>query len=89
MAEKLIKDNLKKTADYEYTIDKSLREGARVNSKVIATERIIEAAEEEALKQLTNVACLPGVVEPVCGMPDIHWGYGLPMGAVGDRKSVV
>jgi tRNA-splicing ligase RtcB len=83
MAEKLIKDNLKKTADYEYIIDKSLREGARVNSKVIATERIIEAAEEEALAQLTNVACLPGVVEPVCGMPDIHWGYGLPMGAVG------
>jgi tRNA-splicing ligase RtcB len=29
------------------------------------------------------VACLPGVIEPVLGMPDMHWGYGLPMGAVG------
>ncbi|MGC9310276.1 MAG: intein-containing RctB family protein [Candidatus Aenigmatarchaeota archaeon] len=78
-----IKGNLKKISDCEYLIDKSLREGARVNSKVIATGKIIEAAEEDALAQLTNVACLPGIVEPVCGMPDIHWGYGLPMGAVG------
>ena len=35
------------------------------------------------VKQLTNVACLPGIVSPVYGMPDMHWGYGLPMGAVG------
>jgi len=60
-----------------------VRKEMRVNAKIIGTDKIIEAAEEEAIKQLTNVACLPGVVEFVWGMPDIHWGYGLPMGAVG------
>lgn len=78
-----IKGGMQKITDYEYIIDKSLRPGMRVNAKAILTDRLLEAVEEEALRQLTNVACLPGIVEPVCGMPDIHWGYGLPMGAIG------
>ncbi len=78
-----MKDKLKKISDVEYLVSKESREKMRVNAKIIATNKIIEAAEDEAIKQLTNVACLPGVVEPVYGMPDIHWGYGLPMGAIG------
>ena len=78
-----MKDKLKKVSEVEYLIPKGVRKEMRVNAKIIATDRIIEAAEDEAIKQLTNVACLPGVVEFVWGMPDIHWGYGLPMGAVG------
>ncbi|MBN2095453.1 MAG: RtcB family protein [Candidatus Aenigmarchaeota archaeon] len=78
-----MKDQVKKISDFEYLIEKSARAGMRVNAKAILTDRLLEAVEDEALKQLTNVACLPGVIEPVCGMPDIHWGYGLPMGAVG------
>ncbi|OYT42863.1 MAG: RNA-splicing ligase RtcB [Candidatus Aenigmarchaeota archaeon ex4484_56] len=78
-----MKEKLKKISEVEYLIPKEIREEMRVNSKIIATKKIIDAVEEEAVKQLTNVACLPGVVEPVYGMPDIHWGYGLPMGAVG------
>lgn len=38
--------------------------------------------EGEALKQLVDAACLPGVVSPVIGMPDIHTGFGLPIGGV-------
>ncbi|ACX52846.1 protein of unknown function UPF0027 [Ammonifex degensii KC4] len=38
--------------------------------------------EDKALEQLMNAACLPGVVEPVIGMPDIHEGFGLPIGGV-------
>jgi tRNA-splicing ligase RtcB len=38
--------------------------------------------EEEAINQLANVCCMPGVIEPVCALPDAHVGYGLPMGAV-------
>ncbi len=74
---------IKKVSEFEYSIPKEEREGMRVNAKIIATEKVMNQVEDEAIKQLTNVACLPGVVEPVCGMPDIHWGYGLPMGAVG------
>ena len=36
----------------------------------------------EAVSQLVNVSSLPGVVSPVIGMPDIHWGYGFPIGGV-------
>ncbi|SMB99126.1 tRNA-splicing ligase RtcB [Thermanaeromonas toyohensis ToBE] len=38
--------------------------------------------ESEALKQLADAASLPGVVSPVIGMPDIHTGFGLPIGGV-------
>ncbi|WP_031515873.1 RtcB family protein [Desulfofalx alkaliphila] len=37
---------------------------------------------DKSLQQLANAACLPGVVDPVCGMPDIHEGFGLPIGGV-------
>ncbi|MBE0467690.1 MAG: RtcB family protein, partial [Candidatus Desulforudis sp.] len=38
--------------------------------------------EDKSLEQLANAAMLPGVVEPVIGMPDIHEGFGLPIGGV-------
>ena len=38
--------------------------------------------EDKSLQQLANAACLPGVVGRVCGMPDIHEGFGLPIGGV-------
>ena len=78
-----MKEKLRKLSEVEYLIPKGSREKMKVDAKLIATDRILKAAEDEAIKQLTNVACLPGIMEPVCGMPDIHWGYGLPMGAVG------
>ena len=77
-----MKEKLKKINDYEWKLDKSVRQGMNVDAKIIANKVILDAIEEEAVKQLTNVAMLPGVVEPVIGLPDMHWGYGLPMGAV-------
>jgi len=78
MKEKLVKVN-----DYEWLLPKSARQGMNVDAKIIASEKMLHAIEDEAVMQLTNVAMLPGVVEPVVAMPDAHWGYGLPMGAVG------
>ncbi len=37
---------------------------------------------ENAIEQVANVACLPGIVGPSMAMPDIHWGYGFPIGGV-------
>ncbi|HEX4951849.1 MAG TPA: RtcB family protein [Thermoanaerobaculia bacterium] len=37
---------------------------------------------DESLRQVANVACLPGIVGPSIAMPDIHWGYGFPIGGV-------
>ncbi|HQP30669.1 MAG TPA: RtcB family protein [Deltaproteobacteria bacterium] len=39
-------------------------------------------AEDQAIQQVANVACLPGIVGPSMAMPDIHWGYGFPIGGV-------
>jgi tRNA-splicing ligase RtcB len=64
----------------------------RVDAKIIANRKILNAIEEDAVQQLTNVATLPGVVNPVVGLPDMHWGYGLPMGAVSafdDKEGVI
>ena len=38
--------------------------------------------EEEALKQVANVATLPGILTAAMAMPDMHWGYGFPIGGV-------
>ncbi len=48
---------------------------------------------DEALRQVANVACLPGIVGRSIGMPDIHWGYGFAIGGVAafdpDRGGVI
>jgi tRNA-splicing ligase RtcB len=50
---------------------------------VYADTRLLEAVRtDQALQQVVNVACLPGIVGASLGMPDIHWGYGFPIGGV-------
>ncbi len=78
-----MKNRLEKIDNVHWRLDKSVRPKMRVDAMIIASQEIIDRAEAQAIEQLTNVACLPGVIEPVLAMPDIHWGYGLPMGAVG------
>ena len=77
-----MKEKLKQLNEYEWELDKTVRPRMNVKAKIIALKKVIDALEDAAIEQLTNVACLPGVVEPVIGLPDMHWGYGLPMGAV-------
>lgn len=55
----------------------------RVPGVIYATEGIIRDLEGTlALRQVANVACLPGVLEGSFAMPDIHEGYGFPIGGV-------
>ena len=54
-----------------------------VDALVIATEKLLKKGEiEKPLEQLCNVAHLKGVVHHTIAMPDIHWGYGFPIGGV-------
>lgn len=78
-----MKEKLKKLDNVRWELDASARERMNVKARIIGSKEIIDRLEDTAIEQLTNVACLPGVVEPVLAMPDAHWGYGLPMGAVG------
>ena len=55
----------------------------RVDGLVYADDAIMETLEkDQALQQVANVACLPGIVKHSLAMPDIHWGYGFPIGGV-------
>jgi tRNA-splicing ligase RtcB len=56
----------------------------RVPGRIYISEDMIRAQLEndEALKQVVNVACLPGIQKYSLAMPDIHWGYGFPIGGV-------
>jgi tRNA-splicing ligase RtcB len=68
---------------FEWRIDKGAVPGMRVPGVVFATEELIEkAVEDRAVEQVANVATLPGIVTASYAMPDIHWGYGFPIGGV-------
>lgn len=57
--------------------------GMRVPGLVIATQELMEELDfERPLEQVRNVAHLPGIVGYSIAMPDIHWGYGFPIGGV-------
>jgi tRNA-splicing ligase RtcB len=57
--------------------------GMRVPGIVFATEEMAtKAVEDRAVEQVANVATLPGIVGASYAMPDIHWGYGFPIGGV-------
>ena len=57
--------------------------GMRVPGRIYADERLLtHIREEKALDQVANVAHLPGIVSWSLAMPDIHWGYGFPIGGV-------
>jgi tRNA-splicing ligase RtcB len=59
------------------------RRGMRVDGRIYADDRLIRPLRDDpSLEQVANVATLPGIVGAALGMPDIHWGYGFPVGGV-------
>ncbi len=70
-----------KIRDYLWEIPK--QGGMLVPGRIYANAHMIEELREDpALQQVANVACLPGIVGYSLAMPDIHWGYGFPIGGV-------
>jgi tRNA-splicing ligase RtcB len=75
--------NFERLSQYKYRIPREGKmeaDAAFYASKAILAD--LEAEDFASLKQLQNVATLPGIVEPALTMPDIHWGYGFPIGGV-------
>src|SRR5919204_2003261 len=69
--------------DFEWRIPVGTVPGMRVPGIVFATDELMDkAVEDRAVEQVANVATLPGIVEASYAMPDIHWGYGFPIGGV-------
>ena len=74
---------LEKIDDYRWLIPKGYKTGMRVPGLIYASRDMLEnILQEQAPEQVANVAFLPGIVGNSLAMPDIHWGYGFPIGGV-------
>lgn len=68
---------------YEWEIPKSHRPDMRVPVRIFATKQLLDEIKgDKSLEQAVNAATLPGLVSPVVVMPDVHQGYGFPIGGV-------
>src|SRR4030095_10695675 len=73
--------DIRKLNDYLWELPKT--GGMRVPARIYATEEsIAQIVNDKAPQQAANVAHLPGIVTASLAMPDIHWGYGFPIGGV-------
>ena len=81
---KITKENIHKINDYLWEIPASFRpQYMRVPARVLASETLLdEIMEDRSLIQLVNVASLPGIKGASMVMPDVHEGYGFPIGGV-------
>lgn len=83
---------LKKISDTIWEIPVSYKQGMLVPARIYATKKLLESMDAGVFEQVTNVACLPGIVKYAYCMPDGHWGYGFPIGglaAMDPEKGVI
>jgi len=72
---------LTKITDYLWEIPQTGQ--MLVPGRIYASEKLMsQIQKDESLKQVANVAHLPGIINYSLAMPDIHWGYGFPIGGV-------
>ncbi len=75
--------SIEKLDDYRWRLPRDREAGMCVEGIVYADEVLLEGIKQDnALWQVANVACLPGIVGPSLAMPDAHYGYGFPIGGV-------
>ncbi|HAL61929.1 MAG TPA: RNA-splicing ligase RtcB [Chloroflexi bacterium] len=75
--------DIKQIDRYVYEIPTSYRSDMRVPARIYADKELLEASyRDRSMEQLVNTTTLPGVVRFTLAMPDIHQGYGFPIGGV-------
>jgi len=74
---------LERMDDYRWRIPKSYQKGMRVPGIIFSDKEMLQQIrQDQAPQQVVNVAHLPGIIGASMAMPDIHWGYGFPIGGV-------
>lgn len=69
--------------EFRYEIPKSYKHGMRTDGLIYADSKMMKSVvRDNAPEQVANVATLPGILKKSMAMPDIHWGYGFPIGGV-------
>lgn len=80
---KINKTDIHKIEDFLWEIPKAFRPKMRVPARILASESLLDAImDDRSLVQLVNVASLPGIKGASLVMPDVHEGYGFPIGGV-------
>lgn len=78
-----LKGQLVKKSDYLWELPPHVKKGMKVPAQVYASKKILEEiGGDKSLDQLTNVAMLPGITKASIVMPDVHEGYGFPIGGI-------
>ncbi|HML19757.1 MAG TPA: RtcB family protein [Candidatus Dependentiae bacterium] len=79
----ITRNDLIKVEDFLYEIPPSFRDDMRVSARVFLSEEMLDAVlDDKSLEQLVNVTTLPGIKKHAFAMPDIHQGYGFPIGGL-------
>jgi tRNA-splicing ligase RtcB len=78
-----VTNTLEKIDNYRWRIPTSFKSGLRVPGLIYSDQNMLQHfLEEHAAEQVANVAFLPGIIKYSLAMPDVHWGYGFPIGGV-------
>lgn len=77
--------DLKKISDYQWEVP--VTGEMLVPGRIFGDESLVEAMDDKVKEQVSNVACLPGVIKASLAMPDAHWGYGFCIGGVAAMDS--
>ncbi len=77
-----MEDVLKKVTEYKWELPTSYKKGMRVPAYFYLNRRLISLLEKGAVEQAANVATMPGIQMASLVMPDVHVGYGFPIGGV-------
>lgn len=73
---------LKQIGDLLWELPVGAKKGMKVPARLYLNDRMAQSIDDAPLDQLANAACLPGVIQYTLAMPDVHSGYGLPIGGV-------
>jgi len=73
---------LRKITDCKWELPKNYKPGMRVPAIFYINRKLMEILEKDAVEQAANVATMPGIQKASLVMPDVHVGYGFPIGGV-------
>ncbi len=77
------KQDFKRISPYIWELPRDHHPHMRVPARVYGSEQVLEMAfRDKSIEQLINVATLPGILKYAMAMPDVHQGYGFPIGGV-------
>lgn len=77
-----LKDKLKKIGNCLWELPKEAKTGMKVPAHLFLSDKLLKEVEEGAIEQVANIAFLPGIYKYSLALPDMHFGYGFPIGGV-------